>query len=241
MRTEAIRYRGADVGHCVGFLARPAEVHGSAVLLAHNAIGLSDFERGVAVKLARAGHIVLCADYIGGGELLGMEDIGPRLGRYIADPSRIRPLMLAALEALVAQPGVDAARIAAIGYCFGGAAAFELACTGADIAAVVGFHSTLPSNCPDDARRIRGKVLMQQGAQDPLVTADDRLRFESQMKGTSVDWRIHLLGGAQHAFTLPGVEAYGMQGAAYDEVSQERSWRAMLDLFGETIDRGGEK
>ena len=237
MQSHDVEYHSADGTRYVGYIARPASPTGPAVLIAHNAPGVSDFERGVAGKLAEAGYVVLCADYIGNGDVLGMEALGARMAPLIEDPSLIREPMQAALATLVAEPGVDPSRVAAIGYCFGGAAALELARSGADVAAVVGFHSSLPVNRPEDARAIRGKILIQQGAADPLVSPDVRTLFEAQMNAAGVDWQMHLFGGTKHAFTVPGSEAMGMPGIAYHASSDRRSWRAMMELFAESIDR----
>ena len=235
MKTGELEYRGREGQRYVGYLAAPDRPEGPAVLLAHNAPGVSDFERTIAHRLADLGYIVLCADYIGGGEVLAMEAVGPRLGPAIAETTLIRDTITAGFSALTSQPGVDAGKIAAIGYCFGGAAVLELARGGAAVAAVVGFHSSLPVTHPEDNKNIKGKVLIQTGAADPMVPPDIRATFEAQMNEAGVDWRMILHGGTLHAFTVPGAEAYGMQGLRYDRGADERSWRAMLDLFSESI------
>ena len=237
MQTQDVEYRDSTGKQYLGFLAAPARPSGPSVLVAHNAPGVSDFERGVARRLAEAGYVALCADYIGDGEVLSMQAIGPRLGPMIADTTLVREAITAALAALLRQSGVDHSRVAAIGYCFGGAAVLELARTGAEVRAVVGFHSSLPVTRPQDNKNIRGKVLVQQGAADPLVPPDVRATFEMQMNEAAVDWRMILYGRTQHAFTVPGSEHMGMAGVAYDKASDGRSWRAMIDLFEESIGR----
>lgn len=238
MQTADLEYKDADGQRYVGFLVIPDIANGAAVIVAHNAPGVSDFERGVARRLGDAGYVALCADYIGDGVVLGPAELGPRLQPLLEDPARVRTAMRAALAALTRQPGVDPARIAAIGYCFGGAAALELARAGEPVAAVVGFHSSLPVNRPEDCAWIGGKVLIQQGAADPMVPPEVRTQFEAQMNAAGVDWRMILFGGVLHAFTVPGSEALGMAGLRYDAAADARSWRAMLDLFGESIDLG---
>ncbi len=237
MKTGELEYRGCKGKRYVGYLARPDWPEGPAILLAHNAPGVSDFERTIAHRLTGLGYIVLCADYIGDGEVLAMEAIESRLGSAIAETTLIRDAITAGFLALTAQPGVDARKVAAIGYCFGGAAVLELARGGAAVAAVVGFHSSLPVTHPEDNRNIKGKVLIQTGAADPMVPPDIRATFEAQMNEAGVDWRMILHGGTLHAFTVPGAEAYGMPGLRYDRGADERSWRAMLDLFEESISK----
>jgi dienelactone hydrolase len=235
MQTRDIEYRDQAGRRYVGFLARPVAPNGAGVLLAHNAPGVDAFERGVAGRLAALGYIVLCADYVGEGRVLGGEELPAALGPLLADTSQVRGRMEPALAALVAQPVVDAERIAAIGYCFGGTAALELARGGADVKGVVGLHAGLPLGRPEDNRAIRGQVLMLEGAADPMVPPEMRTTWEAQMNDAGVDWRMILFGGTQHAFAVPGVEHIGMPGLAYDARADARSWTAMTGFLAETI------
>lgn len=235
MQSGNLEYRGADGKRYVGFLVRPDKPSGAAVVIAHSAFGLADHERDFATRLAQSGYIVLAADYHGDGELLPVETMMTRIGPVLADPSLVRPAMLAGLNALRAQDGVDSKRIVSAGFCFGGAAVFELACTGEDVKAAVGFHSSLPTNRPEDAKAIKGAILMLQGAADPMVPPEMRNAFEAQMNEMGVDWSMMLYGGTLHGFTMKGVERSGFPGVAYLERADKRSWRAMLDLFDEKI------
>lgn len=237
METRDLEYRDPAGKRYVGYLARPDRPTGPAVVVAHAAPGVADFERGIARRLAELGYVALCADYHGDGEVFSGDEIMARIGPLVADPAGVRTPMKAAFDALVAQAGVDAGRIAVTGYCFGGAAAFELARTGADVKAVVGFHSSLPVNRAEDCKAIKGKVLMLQGAADPLVPADVRNSFEAMLNEAGTDWRMYLYGGAMHAFTMVGSENLGRPGIAYHKATDERSWRDMLDLFEESIGR----
>ena len=235
MAAEEIAY-SADGAEMRGFLATPGgRGRGPAVLVAHEAPGLTDHCRDRARRLADLGYVAFALDAWGGGQVLTVDEARPRLIAWIADPSGLHARMLAALDVLTARAEVDPARVAAIGHCFGAYAVLELARTGADVAAVVGFHPGLPVARPDEARRIQGKVLMCVGAQDPLLPADQRAAFEAEMIGAGVDWRLNVYGQAQHSFTNPGADATGIPGLAYHAETDRRSWRAMLDLFAETI------
>lgn len=238
MQTSDIAYHDAAGNRYVGFLARPDEPTGAAVLLAHNAPGVDAFERGIAQRLAGLGYVVLCADYVGEGRVLAMEDLPPVLGPLLADTSQVRSRMAPALALLTAQAGVDAGRIAAIGYCFGGTAALELARGGARLQGVVGLHAGLPVTRPEDNRAIKAKVLMLEGSADPLIPAEQRATWEAQMDQAGIDWRMMVFGGTQHAFTIPGVEQSGMPGMAYHALSDARSWTAMTAFLAEATGEG---
>jgi dienelactone hydrolase len=150
-----------------------------------------------------------------------------------SDAIRWRARAQAALDALSRQDGVDRSRLAALGYCFGGSTALELARSGAPLAAVVSFHGGLQSPRPDDARSIKAKVLVCHGAADPLVPPAELAAFEEQMGKTDVDWQVHAYAGAVHGFTNPEADEAGVPALAYNEAADRRSWKAMLGLFEE--------
>ena len=141
----------------------------------------------------------------------------------------------AALDVLKAQKEVDTGRLAAIGYCFGGTTALELGREGCDFKAIVGFHSGLATSRPQAAKNIKGKVLVNIGAEDPIIPPEQRTAFESEMKAAGLDWRLLLYGGAGHSFTNPAADSRGMQGFYYHEATDRRSWSAMIELFNETL------
>ena len=161
-----------------------------------------------------------------------------RLGALGADPDRTRALGRAGLEVLLAEPRADRSNVAAIGYCFGGTVALELARGGADLKAVVGFHPGLSTVRPEDAERITGRVLVFVGSEDPFIPVDQRLAFEAEMRAGGVEWEMVLYGGVEHSFTHPSAdpERTGLPGIRYDAGAAERSWRAMLELFEEVFD-----
>jgi dienelactone hydrolase len=159
-----------------------------------------------------------------------------RIGELMAAPERTRALGQAGLDILLAQGATDPARVAVIGYCFGGTLALEMARGGTDLKAVVGFHSGLATARPEDAKNITAKVLVCIGAEDPLVPAEQRNAFEEEMRAGGVDWTMNLYGGAAHSFTNPNASALGIPGVEFHAPTDERTWQAMLDLFSVTID-----
>lgn len=207
-----------------------------AVLVSHEGPGLDDHVRGRAVRLAGLGYAAFALDYHGEGRVLPIEQIMERLDVLSADAALTRRLGQAGLDVLLAQPSVDPDRVAAIGFCFGGAMSLELARSGADLRAVVGFHSGFTPPRPADSRNIRASVLMCSGADDPLVTAEQRQAFQDEMIEAGVaDWQLDVYGGTVHCFTNPQVDELGLPGLAYNPVADRRSWQSMLQLFNQTL------
>ncbi|CAB4881408.1 unannotated protein [freshwater metagenome] len=235
MATTSVINYVVDGTTMVGHLAVPdAPGPHPAVLVCHEGPGIDGHATGRADRLAALGYVAFALDYHGGGvRLPDMAAMMARLGPLMGDSDRIRALGTAGLDVLLAQPQVDPARVAAVGYCFGGTMALELARGGADLQAVIGFHSGLATTRPHDAANIRAKVLVCIGSEDPLIPAAQRTDFEAEMRSGNVDWRMNLYGGAQHSFTNPNAGDAGMPGIVYDQRTDERSWRAMLDLFAE--------
>jgi dienelactone hydrolase len=237
MKTEDIEYH-ADGARLVGYLAMDETKAGKrpGVLVAPEGGGLVDLTKSIARRLAEAGYVAFAMDYYGDGQpLADLSQAMPRIMAFMAEPSGIRARAAAALAVLASQPETDPGRLAAIGYCFGGTTVLELARSGADLKAVVGFHSGLSTARPQDAKDITAKVLTCIGADDPIIPPDQRQAFEKEMTDGGVDWRMNLYGGAGHSFTNPDVGALGRPGFEYHAETDRRSWRAMLDLFSETL------
>jgi dienelactone hydrolase len=227
----------ADGVTMVGRLALPAgDSLAPAVLVAHGAPGLDDYLRTRPEALARAGYAALALDYHGGGRVYSdPAELAGRLEEIGSNSNQLRALGRAGLDALLAQERVDGTRVAAIGYCFGAVVVMELARTGADLKAVVGFHPGLNSPQPEDSRNIVGRVLMCVGADDPLVATEQRTEFETEMRAAGVEWQLNVYGGAKHRFTDPNAGAAGNPALEYNPLAAERAWRAMLDHLGESL------
>ena len=234
MRIADIEYE-ADGLRLVGHLAVDDDRSGPrpAVLVGHEGPGLTEHAKERAERLAGLGYVAFALDYQGDGQAPPVEQAMARLRPLMGEPDRIRALAQAGLEVLLAQPEADRSKVAAIGFCFGGTMALELARSGADLQAVVGFHSGLGTVRPEDVVNVKAKVLVCIGADDPIIPPEQRAAFEEEMRAGRVDWRMNLYGGAGHSFTNPRADDYGMPGIAYDAATDARSWRAMLDLFEE--------
>jgi dienelactone hydrolase len=236
MALEPVSY-GVDGREYTGWLADGSGGGKTpGVLVAHEAGGLAEHSKERALMLAELGYVALAVDLYGETGL-SLEQARVHNEALRADISMLRARMRAGLQILERHERVDAARLAAIGYCFGGAAAVELARDGAPLAAIVGFHAgILPGTAADD-KRIRGKVLLCHGADDQAVLPARLYAFTEGLTAAKVDWQLHLYGGVGHSFTNREADSWGWPGFAYDETADRRSWAAMRGLFDEAFGR----
>jgi dienelactone hydrolase len=245
----------SEVSYCadgltmVGHLARPdGEGPWPAVLIGHDGIGLDDYQRRRADHLAERGYAALAMDYHGGQYFSGdPEAMLARVLPLIADPDRMRAIGRAALDVLLAVPGINPDRLAALGYGAGGSIVLELASAGVPFRAVAVVHPALPTADPVDWAAVTGTFLVCTGSEDPLCTPDQVLAFTRALQDAGVDWRVHIYGGAKHAFwaqpTNPDGSPTGgtthitatVPGVGYHPAHTARAWRAVLDLLDETI------
>jgi dienelactone hydrolase len=227
----------ADGRRMVGTLGLPdGDDDRPAVLIAHEGPGLDEFQKGRAKQLAELGYVAFALDYHGDSEpIVDRQAMMERLAELSADPDRIRAIGTAGLDVLLNEPRAASSKVAAIGYCFGGTIALELARMGSDLKAVVGFHPGLATIRPGDAANIKGKVLICIGADDPIIDAGHRRVFEDEMRAGGVDWTMVLFGGTEHSFTHHFADRAGIPGIKYNASSDEKAWKAMLDLFDETL------
>jgi len=204
------------------------------VLIVHQWMGLTDYEKNRATMLAKLGYVAFCADIYGKGILpKNTSEAGALAGKYKTDRTLLRARVNAGLEMFKKSELVDAKRIAAIGYCFGGTTVIELARSGAELNGIVSFHGGLDSPTPAAGKNIKCKVLACHGADDPYVPAKDLTAFESEMRDNKVDWQLIAYGGAVHSFTQPMAGNDNSKGAAYNEAADKRSWEAMKQFLGE--------
>jgi dienelactone hydrolase len=235
MQSEEIEYHFDDARY-VGHLAVPdGDGLRPAVLVCHEGPGLTDHARGRADRLAaELGYLAFALDYWGDGKPLAADGMMNKLGALIGDQELTRRRAHAGLDVLLANPRADRTRVGAMGYCFGGTMSLELGRGGADVHAIVGFHSGLSNATPASAANIAAKVLVCIGVDDPIIPPAQRAAFEDEMNAGGVDWQMLLHSGAGHSFTNQLADG-SRPGFQYHEPSDVRSWRAMRGHFAEVF------
>jgi dienelactone hydrolase len=190
-----------------------------------------------ARRIAELGYVVFAADMFGNRrQASDLQDMSKLVGGLRDDVARLRSRARAALATLASMPPVDAAQLAAVGFCFGGSVVLELARDGADLKAVVSLHGVLSTKVPAVAGKVKASVLICTGADDPLATQDQVTTFENEMRAADVkDWQVIKYGNTLHAFTNPIAKASTMQGTLYSEQADRRSWQAVRTFLAELL------
>jgi dienelactone hydrolase len=239
MRTQDISYNSGTKA-LTGYLAGPDGAGPRpGILVCHQGNGLSEHSRERARMLAEEGYTAFALDMYG-ETATSREQAMALLQGLMGNPAELRRRALAGLEILKAQSGVDPSRLAAVGYCFGGAVVLELARAPSELKCVVAFHPGMagPVALPDkDERRVEPKVLICAGADDPLIPASAREKFAGLMNAAGADWQFISYGGAAHSYTDTSVDAMNLPGFKYHAPTDRRSWAHMKLLFDETIGR----
>jgi dienelactone hydrolase len=236
--TRAVEYK-QNATVLKGYLAYDDAVKGKrpGVLVVHEFWGLNDFAKKRTEQLAQMGYVSFAADMYGQGRVTRDFEQASKWAGELRGTPLIRERAQAALKVLAGQELVDLQRLAAIGFCFGGTTVLELAYSGADLAGVVSFHGGLPLPRPEDAGRLKAKILVLHGADDPHVPRKDVDQFWEAMRQAGADWQMIIYGGAVHSFTNPEAGGDKSKGAAYDAKAAARSWRHLEVFFEEIFSR----
>jgi dienelactone hydrolase len=238
MQTHDIDYHH-ETTNLRGYLALDENVSARrpGVLVFHEGLGLGDFEMARARRLADLGYVALAADMYGDRRRASnLQEVATLVGDIRSRPELMRARGHAALATLAALPQVDATRLAAIGFCFGGAVVLELARDGADLRAVVSFHGVLTTRTPALAGKVKASVLVCTGADDPLAPPEQVKAFEDEMRAAEArDWQVISYGNTLHGFTNPAADGSMMRTALYNEQADRRSWASMRSLLDEAF------
>jgi dienelactone hydrolase len=238
MNHETLSYQADGLTMTSQLFFEPAPGPRPGVLVFPEAFGLSPHAISRAERLAAMGYVALACDLHGDGRLV--DDLDEAIGLLkplFAEPDRTRARARGGLHALTARVEVDPTRLAAIGFCFGGTMALELARAGEALSAVAGFHSGLSTNAPKpQPGTIKPRILVCIGADDPMIPPDQRAVFETEMRDAGADWQMHLYGNTVHSFTnQEAARRNRPEAIRYSAESDARSWAAMQQLFSETL------
>lgn len=231
IQTRTIEYRDHDIlleaymaYEDTGSDRRPG------VLVSHAWAGRSEFEENKAERLAELGYVGFALDLYG----KGVQGSNPQQNQALMQPllddrSALQQRMQLALEVLKKQKEVDGNRTAAMGFCFGGLCVLDLARSGVELGGAASFHGLLgaPGNTTDN--KIKAKILIMHGWDDPMATPDKVLAVADELSSMGADWQIHAYGNTVHAFTNPAADNAEM-GTVYDASADRRSWQS-LQLF----------
>jgi dienelactone hydrolase len=230
---EAVEVEHGGTRLC-GYAASPGrDGPAPAVLVMHSALGVAHgVNEPVARKLADEGYLAICTDMYGAHlEGAGIEDAGLAYAENLADPDRQRERTVAWFDAVASRPDVDASRIAAIGFCYGGHTVLELARSGADLQAAVSYHGILTTHRRAEPGAIRGRVVAYCGAGDPYAPLADVDALRDEMEQSGVRYQITTFGTVGHGFTDPDSASLGLEGVSYDEFADDVSWNGTLVLL----------
>ena len=234
---ETVIYRDGDAT-LEGYWAAAQCGEGPApvVMVVHQWMGPGDYEKARADMLAKECYNAFVVDMYGQGvRPADKTEAGAQATLYKNDPALARGRMKAALDYVRSRADADPARVAVIGYCFGGTMALELARSGADINAVISFHGGLSTKAPAGAGAVKAAVQVHHGAADPHVPPAEVAAFVAEMDGADADWVFTSYAGAVHAFTEKAAGSDPSTGAAYDEKADRRSWTAARAFLAETL------
>lgn len=198
--------------------------------------GVNDYVKGRAQQLAGLGYVAFVADMYGAG----VSTTDAKKAGELASQFYGKPLMAerarAGLDQLLKQPSVDRSRVAAIGYCFGGATVQALAYSGAPLSGIVSFHGSLIPASTEAAAANRAKFLICHGAVDPFIKKSELDAFLKSMDDGKFDYQFISYAQAVHAFTNPDADeaaADGLKGVGYHAAADRRSWEHMKTFFHE--------
>lgn len=238
----SIQTRSIDYHHngvlLEGLLAWDDATNGPrpAVLVSHAWAGRDEFATAKAKALAELGYVGFALDMYGKGVLgSGPEENAKLMNPFMEDRALLQGRQAAALETVRQQPEVDAGRVAAIGFCFGGLCVLDLARSGADLRGVVSFHGLLNPPGNTEGNRIKAKILALHGYDDPMGPPEQVLALADELSRGGADWQIHAYGGTVHAFTNPKANDPGF-GTVYKQEADRRSWQSMGNFLAEVLE-----
>lgn len=208
------------------------------VLVVHEWWGHDAHARNSAEKLAELGYVALAVDMYGNGKQASHPDDAMKFSNNVmSNFESAKARFNAALETLKSQDNVDTTKIGAVGYCFGGSVILAMAHSGLDLDGVAAFHAGLQLPVmPQEG--LTSRVLIQNGADDPFVTADQVSNLTKAYESLNADYQYISYEGAMHAYTNPGADTLGQKfqlPLAYNAKADSLSWEEMKAFFNQTF------
>ncbi len=205
------------------------------VLVVHEWWGHNDYARKRARMLAELGYTALAVDMYGDGKQAAHPDDAAKFAGEVSQNMPVaRARFLAALNFLKSDPTVDAERIAAIGYCFGGGVVLNMARMGVDLKGVVSFHGSPGVANPAWPGTGKTRILVCHGAADSFITPQQIEDFKKEMESAGVDYKFIAYEGAVHSFTNPDADRFAKEfglGVGYNAEADQKSWADMQEFF----------
>jgi dienelactone hydrolase len=239
---KVVEYRDGGVT-MKGYLAWNDAVKGRrpGVLVVHEWWGHNEYARKRARMLAELGYTALAVDMYGEGKQAAHpDDAGAFSSAVMKNMDLMTARFTAAMEYLKKQPTVDAGRIGAIGYCFGGAVVLNMARQGLDLKGVASFHGSLATAKPAEPGAVKAKVLVLHGGADTFIPPEQVGAFAAEMARAGADFRFISYAGAKHSFTSPAADAHAKKfglALAYDAAADRESWDEMKRFLREVFGR----
>jgi len=205
------------------------------ILVIHEWWGHNKYVRSRADQLAELGYVALAVDMYGDGQTADHpDDAGKFAGQVFSNIEEAKARFNSALELLRSHPEVDPESLGAIGYCFGGTVALNMANSGSDLKAIAVFHAGLNFPIQPGEEGIKPEILVCNGAADPFISAEQIEAFKSMMDAAGARYTFINYDGAVHGFTNPDADAFGKKFSlplAYQAEADEASWKEMRKLF----------
>ena len=236
IKGEEVTYTSADGTSLKGYVAYNAAQKGKrpAIVVIHEWWGSNAYVRKRADMLASLGYIAIAVDMYGDGKQGNdPKEAGALAGPFYGNPALAKERIEAAINKIKTYPQADAARMACIGYCFGGSMSLYAAKLGMDFKGVVSFHGGL-AGVPAEAGMTKAKILVCHGAADKFVGAEEVKNFRHNLDSVKADYTFIAYPNATHAFSNPGATALGKKFSipiAYNEAADKKSWADMKVFF----------
>lgn len=193
--------------------------------------GVTDATVAKAKQQAGSEYVVLVVDMYGKGvRPQNADEALAQVQKLYPNPDAMRARALKALDVLKSQANVDANKLGAFGYCFGGSTVLELARSGVQLAGIVTFHGGLGTGKPAEKDAVKTPLLVLNGAADPNIKAADIEKFWAEMDNAGADWQFVNFSGAVHCFALDNNPHQG-PGCMYNERAARRANMMMHAFF----------